>query len=334
MRAITVHFSLQHWLAACALLSSALAGAALNLPPVGPFPQNNPPSPEKIALGRALFYDPLLSEDGQVSCSSCHQLDKAFTDGRAVSQGSFGRTGKRSAPSLVNVAYRSRLFWHGGSPSLELQALGPLGDHNEHALLPEQTVQKLRDSRKYAPWFQQVYGRAPDLTGLTQAIASFERTLISYHSPFDRYSAGDAGAMTPAQVRGMDLFYDKAECFHCHNGRNFSDNLPHNNASELFNEDIGLAQLTNQDDDVGKFITPTLRNVALTAPYMHSGQFKTLREVVLHYNGGGQPNPNADPLVRPLGLSEQEVSDLVAFLEALSDPSIAINPAFGPPENP
>lgn len=315
----------------CAALGSAFAAATL--PRVGPYPESNPPTVDKIALGRALFYDPLLSEDGKVSCASCHQQDKAFTDGGKVSTGSFGRTGKRSAPSFVNVAYRTKLFWHGGSPSLELQALGPLSDHNEHALKPEQTVEKLRAS-KYAPEFRRIFGREPDLTSLTQAIVSFERTLISYNSPFDRYSAGDANALTPAQVRGMDIFYDKAECFHCHNGNNFSDNQAHNNASELFNEDIGVAQLTDQDEDVGKFITPTLRNIALTAPYMHAGQMATLREVVQHYNDGGQPNPNTDPLVRPLGLTEQEIDDLVAFLQSLTDSTIATNKAFGPPENP
>lgn len=315
----------------CAALGSALAAASL--PQTGPYPEANPPTPEKIALGRALFFDPLLSEDGKVACATCHRPDRAFTDGGAVSTGAFGRTGKRSAPSLINVAYRTRLFWHGGSPSLELQALGPLSDHNEHALQPEQIVEILRASR-YAPEFKRIFGREPDLTALTQAIASFERTLVSYDSPFDRYQSGDAHALTASQVRGMDLFYDRAECFHCHNGNNFSDNLPHNNASELFNEDIGVAQLSGQDADVGKFITPTLRNIALTAPYMHAGQMKTLREVVQHYNDGGQANPNTDPLVRPLGLTDQEVTDLVAFLEALTDPTIATNKAFGPPEIP
>lgn len=286
---------------------------------------------KRAALGRELFYSPLLSSDGKVACASCHQQDKAFTDGRALSLGAGGRVGKRSAPSLVNVAARSRLFWHGGSPSLELQALGPLSDHNEHDLRPDETVAKLAADPYFSRRFAEVYGAAPSLTGLTRAIAAFERTLTSYHSPFDRYSAGDEAALTAAQVRGMDLFYDKAECFHCHAGRNFSDNLPHNNGSVLFNEDVGLAQLTEQDEDVGKFITPTLRNVALTAPYMHAGQMQTLREVVEHYNAGGQPNPNTDPLVRPLGLTDAEVNDLLAFLESLTDPTVATNPDFGPP---
>lgn len=293
----------------------------------------DPGEAARAALGRELFYAPVLSSDGKVSCSSCHQQSHAFTDGRATSLGTFGRSGKRSAPSLVNVAYRTRLFWHGGSPSLELQALGPLSDPNEHGFEPEDTVRVLRGDPYFARRFQEVFGEAPRLLTLTQALAAFERTLVSYGSPYDRYSAGDAAALTPAQVRGMDLFFDKAECFHCHAGRNFSDNLPHNNGSLLFNEDIGLAQLTGADEDVGKFITPTLRNVALTAPCMHAGQMKTLREVVQHYNEGGQPNPNTDPLVRPLGLTDAEVNDLVSFLEVLTDPTVATNPAFGPPEH-
>ncbi|MFC6590954.1 cytochrome-c peroxidase [Deinococcus lacus] len=287
---------------------------------------------QRAELGRHLFYDPLLSSDGTVACASCHQPQRAFTDGRATSLGAGGRAGVRSAPSLVNVGARTRLFWHGGSPSLELQALGPLSDHNEHDLSPGEVVARLRGSR-YAPDFERLYGRPADLSALTDALAAFQRSIVSYQSPFDRYSAGDAGAMSEAAVRGLDLFYGKAECFHCHAGRNLSDNLPHNNALLLFNPDIGLASLTGHDSDVGKFITPTLRNVALTAPYMHAGQLQTLPEVVAHYNSGGEPNPNADPLIRPLNLTPQEEADLVAFLESLTDPAVATNPAWGRPHS-
>lgn len=288
----------------------------------------DPGEAKRAALGRELFYAPILSSDGGVSCASCHRQDKAFTDGRSLSLGAFGRTGKRNAPSLVNVAYRTRLFWHGGSPSLELQALGPLSDPNEHDFQPEQTVQVLKDDPYYTRRFDEVFGKAPSLTTLTQAIAAFERTIISYNSPFDRYSAGDTSAMSESAVRGMDIFYGKAECFHCHVGRNFSDNRAHNNAFLLFNPDIGVAQVTDAEEDVGKFITPTLRNVALTGPYMHAGQLATLEEVIDHYNEGGQPNPNADPLIRSLDLSETEQADLLAFLNALTDETVATNPAW------
>ena len=161
-----------------------------------------------------------------------------------------------------------------------------------------------------------------------KALSSFERTLISRNSRYDKYQAGDANALNAQEVRGLDLFFGKADCFHCHTGRDFSDGLPHNNASLLFNPDTGLAERSGKDEDVGKFITPSLRNVGITAPYMHNGSFKTLQDVVEQYNDGAQPNPNADPLIRPLGLTDGEVADVVAFLNTLTDSSIAQNPAF------
>ncbi|ADY26093.1 Cytochrome-c peroxidase [Deinococcus proteolyticus MRP] len=314
-----------------ACTAALLAGLGLTVSAQGADPTADRTEARRAALGRELFYAPILSSDGAVSCASCHQQSKAFTDGRSVSLGAFGRGGKRNAPSLVNVAARTRLFWHGGSPSLELQALGPLSDPNEHDFTPEQTVEALRRDPYFVRRFAEVYGAEPNLTRLTSAIAAFERTIVSYNSPFDRYSAGDAAAMSESAVRGMDLFYGRAECFHCHTGRNFSDNRPHNNAFLLFNPDLGAAELTGAEEDVGRFITPTLRNVALTAPYMHAGQLATLEEVIGHYSEGGQPNPNADPLIRPLNLSAQERADLLAFLNALTDETVAANPAWGPP---
>lgn len=292
------------------------------------------PRQAEVELGRALFYDPFLSDSGKIACASCHHQDKAFTDGRAVSFGVHGRQGTRSAPSLVNVGVRRKLFWHGGSPTLELQAIGPLTDHVEHGLKVDEIVRRLRTSPKYAHQFRKVFGQEASMTTLTKALASFERTIVSYNSPFDRFQAGDASAFTAQEERGMDLFYGKAECFHCHTGRDFSDQNAHNNGSELFNEDLGLAVKTEKDEDIGKFITPTLRNIGLTAPYMHAGQMSTLREVVIHYNNGGQPNPNIDPLIHPLGLNDQEVDDLVAFLGTLTDPTIATNPKFSNPNKP
>lgn len=289
------------------------------------------PKSAEVELGRALFYDPLLSDDGKISCSSCHHQDKAFTDGKAVSFGVHGRQGKRSAPSLVNVGVRHKLFWHGGSPTLELQAIGPLTDHDEHGLNVGEIVKRLKKNPKYASQFKKVFGKEPSMTTLVKALASFQRTIVSYNSPFDQFQAGDASAFTAQQERGMDLFFGKAECFHCHTGRDFSDQNAHNNGSELFNEDLGVANKTEKDGDIGKFITPTLRNIALTAPYMHAGQMATLRDVIIHYNEGGQPNPNLDPLIHPLGLDDQEVDALVAFLHTLTDPTIAKNPRFSNP---
>jgi cytochrome c peroxidase len=197
---------------------------------------------------------------------------------------------------------------------------------------PEELAQRLRAIPEYARAFQEVFGEPPSLKSVTYAIAAFERTLLSYNSPFDRYQAGDDKAMSAAALRGMELFFsEKGDCFHCHVGPDFTDDEPRNTALYTVYKDIGLARATDKDEDVGKFKTPTLRNVALTAPYMHDGSIQTLHEVVQHYNQGGQPNLNADALVRPLGLTDAEVDDLVAFLKSLTDESFTTNPAFLPP---
>ncbi|MBO1435661.1 cytochrome c peroxidase [Meiothermus sp. CFH 77666] len=298
-----------------------------------PVPDDNPQTPAKVELGRRLFYDPRLSKDGQVACASCHKPEFAFSDGgKPVSAGIFGRKGSRNAPSLTNVGFRRHLFWEGRSPRLELQAVGPLTAHDEMGMEPEELAQRLGAIPEYARAFQEVFGDAPTLKTVTYAIAAFERTLLSYNSPFDRYQAGDDKAMSQAALRGLELFFsEKGDCFHCHVGPDFTDDEPRNTALYTVYKDIGLARATGKDEDVGKFKTPTLRNVALTAPYMHDGSIKTLRDVVQHYNQGGQPNLNADALIRPLGLTDAEVDDLVAFLQSLTDQSFTSNPALLPP---
>ncbi|KIQ55595.1 cytochrome-c peroxidase [Meiothermus taiwanensis] len=298
-----------------------------------PIPEDNPQTPAKVALGRKLFYDTRLSKDNTIACASCHKPEFAFSDGgKAVSTGIFGRKGSRNAPTLTNVGFRRHLFWEGRSPRLELQAVGPLTAHDEMGLEPEELAQRLQAIPEYAQAFREVFGEPPSLRAVTYAIAAFERTLVSYNSPFDRYQAGDDQALSPAALRGMELFFsEKGDCFHCHVGPDFTDDEPRNTALYTVYKDIGLARATGRDEDVGKFKTPTLRNVALTAPYMHDGSIRTLREVVQHYNRGGEPNLNADVLIRPLGLTEQEVDDLVAFLEALTDTSFTTNPALLPP---
>lgn len=298
-----------------------------------PVPDDNPQTPAKVDLGRRLFYDPRLSRDGQVACASCHKPEFAFSDGgKPVSTGIFGRKGSRNAPSLTNVGFRRHLFWEGRSPRLELQAVGPLTAHDEMGMEPEELAQRLGAIPEYARAFLEVFGEAPTLKTVTYAIAAFERTLLSYNSPFDRYQAGDDKAMSEAALRGLELFFsEKGDCFHCHVGPDFTDDEPRNTALYTVYKDIGLARATGKDEDVGKFKTPTLRNVALTAPYMHDGSIKTLRDAVQHYNQGGQPNLNADALIRPLGLTDAEVDDLVAFLQSLTDESFTSNPALLPP---
>ncbi|GGR58721.1 methylamine utilization protein [Deinococcus seoulensis] len=314
---------------ALGLLTTAAAASAA-LAPLPPGPPSNPTTPGKVALGRQLFFDPILSRDRTVSCASCHDPARAFTAPQAVSPGAGGRLGKRNASTLINVGDRKALTWAGASPNLEVQAMIPLQDHAELDMTPELLRGRLQADPAYDAQFRAAFGEAPSVQNLVRALAAFQRTLTSRDSPFDRYRAGDASALNEAQVRGMDLFFDRAECFHCHTGRDFTDGLAHNNAMRVFNPDIGLAERTEQEGDVGRFVTPTLRNVALTGPYLHDGSRATLRDLLETYNDGGEPNPNADPLIRPLGLTDAELDDLEAFLHALTDESVARNPAFRP----
>lgn len=326
------------WLALIGLLGVALAATAfvVKVPqhfPEMPIPDDNPMTAEKVELGRKLFYDPRLSSSDKIACASCHKQEFAFSDGgKAVSEGVEGRKGSRNAPGLANVGYRKSLFWEGGAPRLEMQAVGPITAHDEMNMDPPALVEKLRAIPEYAQAFKQNFPDGLNMLNITKAISAFERTLVSSDSPWDRYREGDLGAMSPAALRGMDLFFsEKADCFHCHIGHNFTNEDVANNGLYTVYPDIGLARISNKDEDVGKFKTPSLRNVELTAPYMHDGSIKTLREVVKHYNDGGQPNLNADPLMRPLGLSEQEIDDLVEFMKALTDRSFIKDPRFAPP---
>lgn len=319
-----------HWPVTALIVLTTAAAASSTLAPLPPGLPSNPTTPEKVALGRALFFDPILSRDRTVSCASCHDPARAFTAPQAVSPGVQGRLGRRNAMTLVNVGDRRALTWAGASPNLEVQAMIPLQDHAELDMTPDLLRERLTADPVYAAQFRAAFGEAPTVQRLVQALAAFQRTLTSRGSPFDRYQAGDASALSAAQVRGLDLFFDKAECFHCHTGRDFTDGLAHNNAMRVFNPDLGLADRTEQEGDVGRFVTPTLRNVALTGPYLHDGSRATLREVLETYNDGGEPNPNADPLIHPLGLTDAELDDLEAFLHALTDESVARNPAFRP----
>lgn len=284
-------------------------------------PTDNPQTPAKIELGRKLFYDKRLSADNTLSCSDCHIQAFAFSNaGNKVSVGIRGQKGTRNAPSLGNVGYRRSFFWEGGSPSLELQAMGPITAHDEMGSEPSALVAKLRGVPAYQKAFSSVFSDGVTMLNITKAIASFERTIISNRSPYDRYRAGDEKALSSAALRGLELFFgEKGDCYHCHNGFNFTTETLHNTGLKKTNPDIGLARLTNQPEDAGKFKTPSLRNVALTAPYMHDGSIPNLEQVLEHYNKGGEDNPNVDVLMRPLGLSKQEIADLIEFLKALTD---------------
>jgi cytochrome c peroxidase len=298
----------------------------LGLPPVQ-WPEDNQYTKAKADLGRLLYFDMRLSSDNSVSCASCHAPDKAFTDQLPVSSGIAGQKGGRSAPTVLNRAYSTQQFWDGRADSLEEQAKGPLANPLE------MTADKAADKAHEAvvgrlvavPGYQALFDRAFGSKQITidrvaQAISTFERTVYSANAPYDRYQAGDRGAMTPEQVRGLNIFTNKAACDACHLGFNFTDGSYVNVGIGMDKPlpDLGRYKVTEREEDKGAFKTPTLREIVHTGPYMHDGRFSTLEEVVEHYDKGGIKNPWLDRRIKPLHLTDQEKKDLVAFLHALS----------------
>lgn len=309
-----------------------------NLPPdfpQVPVPADNPMSNAKVELGRHLFYDKRLSRDVSISCGSCHQQANAFSDhGQSVSRGVGGQVTTRNAPTLANVAYLPHFFFEGGVPTLEQQALAPIIAPNEMDMNTDTLIARLRPENKYRALFQQAWGdENMTIARVMKSIAAFERTIISAESPFDRWNRGDKNAIDAAAQRGAELFFgEKGDCWHCHGGFNFTNNGFHNTGLDsAIIGDEGRYRITNNPTDIGKFKTPTLRNVALTAPYMHDGRFNTLEEVLRHYNTGGKPHPNADVLMRPLRMTENEIQDLLALLNALTDDGFITKQALSDP---
>ncbi|MFT5522458.1 MAG: cytochrome c peroxidase [Pirellulaceae bacterium] len=287
-------------------------------------PSENPTSLAKVSLGKKLFFDPRLSRTGDVSCSSCHDPKKAWSDGRQFGVGVDKEQGNRNTPSLFNVAYNKHQFWDGRVSTLEQQALEPLQNPREMDMSLDALVAKLAAIDAYRAEFKNVYGSNVTARNLAMAIAAFERTIIADDLPIDRYARGDVTALTPASIRGMKLFFGDARCHVCHTSSNFSDQKFHNVGIGVSDKTQGRAAISKQTKDLGAFKTPTLREVTHTAPYMHDGSFKSLQEVVEHYNFGGVTdanNPTRDELLQVLYLSEQQVSDLVSFLkQGLSSP--------------
>ena len=301
----------------------------LGLPPLA-IPQDNPPTTATIALGRKLYFSPLLSVDGSLTCASCHHPDQGFADPRAVSIGVRGGKGTRNAPTVLNSAYHKRLFWDGRAATLEHQVSGPMINSVEMGHTLEGVVQAVSQDAELRQMVEAAFGPGPPTMGkITQAIASFERTLISGNSPFDRFFyGGEKDALSDPARRGFDVFRDpkKGNCAVCHLVGSkfalFTDDKFHNLGTAVNPEgeigDAGLYLQTKHDGDQGAFRTPTLRNVAKTAPYMHNGSLRTLKDVIDFYVGGGTSNPYLDKLIRPLPLTAQERADLVAFLQSLT----------------
>jgi cytochrome c peroxidase len=292
------------------------------------FQANTPLPADEIALGKKLFFDPILSADQSVSCASCHKPEFAFADNQAFSKGTNGGQTARNTPSVMNISSRPYLFWDGRAPSLEAQVLHPIANPAEMGMGLEKMVTRLRKNKFYRAAFKKLYGQKPSAELLGKAIAAFERTLETGGAPIDLFIGGDSSAISISAMRGRDLFLDKAHCFDCHFTPDFTadefKNIGLFNGFDL--RDSGRFYVTRKAEDIGKFKVPGLRNVALTAPYMHNGMFRTLEEVIDYYN-----NPNAfvpaaigrdDVLSKPLGLDAQEKADLVEFLKTLTSQTL------------
>jgi cytochrome c peroxidase len=298
----------------------------LGLPPIF-WPDENPFTPQKAELGKLLFFDKRLSSDGTISCATCHAPSMAFTDRAPVSTGLKSQQGGRNAPTVINRAFSTLQFWDGRASSLEDQAKGPLANPIEMTLddhpdiAHHHVVERLQAVPGYVKRFEQAFGKTDfAIDQVAKAIATFERTVLSANSPYDRYQAGDQNAMTAEQVRGMNIFFKKAACDSCHLGFNFTDGSYMNVGIGMDKPkpDFGRFLVTQKEEDKGAFKTPTLREIEHTFPYMHDGSLKTLEEVVEHYDKGGIPNPNLSPRMKLLHLTGQEKKELVSFLKALS----------------
>lgn len=285
------------------------------------YPSDNEPTKLRIELGRRLFYDSRLSADGDLNCGSCHALSAAFTDGRTTSEGIHGTAGKRNAPTLANVAWMKRFMMEGGVPTLETQALAPLHHSDEMGEDLMLAVERLNYDPLLRALSRAAYGRdSIDPYVVTRALACFQRTFISGDGRYDRFVLGKKDQMSESEQRGMELFFSpKTHCAECHSGVFFTDMDYHNIGLQDVYSDEGKARATHRDDDVGRFKTPTLRNVQLTSPYMHDGSMRTLEEVIQFYNTGGNNHRNKDSRIRVLGLTVQEQADLQAFLTTLTD---------------
>ena len=284
------------------------------------WPEDSPLNEAKWELGRHLFFDTRLSAHGDVSCATCHNPSSAMADDQPVTPGTGGLAGDRNASALVNLGWQPRFHMEGGVPSLETQALAPLQEPHELGRDLLEVVAELALDARYAQWAQEGFGQPFDALVFTRSLAAFQRTLISGSAPYDRWLQGDDSAMSEAALRGMGLFDDLA-CSSCHSDVWFTDFQPHNIGLTEAYADPGTYRLTFDSLDIGAFKTPSLRNIARTAPYMHDGSLATLDDVIDHYASGGAGHPNQDARVAPFELDKDQRADLLAFMQALTDSS-------------
>jgi cytochrome c peroxidase len=292
-------------------------------------PDDNPMTAAKVELGKQLYFDARLSADGTVSCATCHDPTKGWTDQAPVSTGVGGKQGTRSAPTVLSSAFNYMQFWDGRAASLEEQALGPIENPVEMADKLDRVVPWINTVPGYVKQFEAVFGGPATADRVAKAIAAFERTIYSGNSAYDRYTQDkDENALTPAAKRGLALFEGKARCTQCHVGFDLSDRVFHNLGVGMDKPepDLGRYVVTKQDKDKGAFKTPILRDLLKTAPYMHDGSVKTLEEVIELYDIGGEDNPWLDPKMKPLELTDAEKADLLAFLKSLEGDTPIIAP--------
>ena len=315
----------RRWIAGVSLAAALHAAGTLPVP-LGldayvPAPDANPLTREKVELGRRLFFWPGLSRDRTLSCGGCHQPERAFTDGRAGAVGVRGQVSARRTPPILNRAWGRSFFWDGRAPTLEDQVLQPIVNPREMDLKLEEIAPRVRADRALALGMRAVFGREAETADVAQALASYVRSILAGGSPYDRYVAGNRGALTPVQRQGLLLFRGKANCVACHLGPNLTDEAFHNTGTGWRDggwRDNGRYDVTGEEADRGAFKTPGLREVARVAPYMHDGSLGTLEEVVDFYDQGGRANPNLDPEMRKLDLTAGEKRALVEFLQSLS----------------
>jgi len=296
------------------------------------FPEGNEFTEARWILGKKLFYDPIMSRDETVSCASCHLAEYAFSDIVPLSPGVENAPGVRNAPSLANVAYHPYFTRDGGVPTLEMQVLVPIQEHNEFDFNIIQIAKRLKADSVYQKLAWEAYNQEPSHYVIARALATFERSIISGNSPYDQYFfQNKKTALSNQEIAGMELFNsERTNCSSCHSGFNFSNYSFQNNGLYEEYADMGRFKLTNIETDRALFKVPSLRNVGVTGPYMHDGSMRTLEEVVAHYNSGGKNHPHKNEMIKPLNLTEEEQVALIAFLHSLTDDDFINNKKFRP----
>ncbi len=285
------------------------------------FPEDNEFTVDRWQLGKRLFYDPIMSSDSTISCANCHQAELAFSDDEIVSKGVEDRLGTRNSPTLANLAYHPYFTREGGVPTLEMQILVPIQEHNEFDFNIVLIAERLNKIPSYVEESQKAYNRDPDAFVITRALANFERSLISGNSPFDQFFyQNKKDILLEAERNGLELFFsEKTNCSSCHSTSNFTNYAFENNGLYTTYQDSGRALITHSQEDLAKFKVPTLRNISVTYPYMHDGSIISLDEVITHYASGGKKHSSQSSLVSGFEITKQEQAALISFLYTLSE---------------